>query len=74
VQRSRGLTIEGLINEAVRIKNEYGLKVAIAGGINEEVAPKLRGTNIDIVIIGRAITQAKDPVASAKNLRALLGI
>ncbi len=74
VQKSRGLTIEDLINEAVRIKSMYGIGVTIAGGINEEVAPKIKGTNIDIVVVGRAITQSRDPVASAKNLRRLLGI
>ncbi|WP_243678447.1 orotidine 5'-phosphate decarboxylase / HUMPS family protein [Vulcanisaeta distributa] len=57
------------------IKNSYGLAVAIAGGIDERVAPKIRGgTNIDVVIVGRAITQAPDPVVAAKNLRRLLGI
>lgn len=61
VQRSRGLTIEGLLSEAVSIKDNYGLAVAIAGGIDEKVAPKIRDTNIDVVIIGRAITQAPDP-------------
>jgi 3-hexulose-6-phosphate synthase len=74
VQRSRGLTIDELIKEAVNIKSRYGLSVAIAGGINENVAPKLRGTNIDIVVIGRAITQAENPVTAARNLRMLLGI
>ena len=74
VQRSRGLTVEELISEAVSIKNNYGLAVAIAGGIDEKVAPKIRGTNIDIVIVGRAITQAQDPVAAARNIRRLLGI
>ncbi len=74
VQRSRGLTVEDLISEAVSIKNSYGLAVAIAGGINEEVAPKIRGTNIDVVVVGRAITQSTDPVAAAKNIRRLLGI
>ena len=74
VQRSRGLTIDELIKEAANIKSRYGLSVAIAGGINENVAPKLRGTNIDIVVIGRAITQAENPVTAARNLRTLLGI
>lgn len=63
-----------MISEAVSIKNSYGLAVAIAGGIDERVAPKIRGTNIDVVIVGRAITQAPDPVVAAKNLRRLLGI
>jgi 3-hexulose-6-phosphate synthase len=74
VQRSRELSIDDLIDEAVKIKSMYGLGVAIAGGINESVARKLRDTNVDIVVVGRAITQASDSVASAKNLRALLGI
>ncbi|GAB6944737.1 orotidine 5'-phosphate decarboxylase / HUMPS family protein [Vulcanisaeta sp. JCM 14467] len=74
VQRSRGLTVEDLISEAVNIRNNYGLAVAIAGGIDEKVAPRIKGTNIDIVIVGRAITQAPDPVMAAKNIRRLLGI
>ncbi len=74
VQRSRGLTIEDLVKEAVGIRDNYGIAVAIAGGIDERVAPKIRGTNIDIVIVGRAITQSPDPVAAARNIRRLLGI
>ena len=74
VQRSRGLTVEDLISEAVNIRNNYGLAVAIAGGIDEKVASKIKGTNIDIVIVGRAITQAPDPVAAAKNIKRSLGI
>ncbi|WP_069808230.1 orotidine 5'-phosphate decarboxylase / HUMPS family protein [Vulcanisaeta thermophila] len=74
VQVSRGLSIDELINEAVEVKRRFNINVAIAGGINENVAPKLRDKDLDIVVVGRAITQASEPVTAAKNLRRLLGI
>ncbi|BDR91121.1 orotidine 5'-phosphate decarboxylase / HUMPS family protein [Vulcanisaeta souniana] len=74
VQKGRGLTVEDLVKEAIKIKDEYGLGVAIAGGVDEKMAQRIKGTNIDIVIVGRAITQAPDPVKAAENIRRLLGI
>ena len=74
VQKGRGLTVEDLVKEAVKIKDAYGLGVAIAGGIDEKMAQRIKGTNIDVVIVGRAITQAPDPVKAAENIRRLLGI
>ncbi len=74
VQKGRGLTAEDLVKEAVKIKGAYGLGVAIAGGIDEKMAQRIKDTNIDVVIVGRAITQAPDPVKAAENIRRLLGI
>jgi len=73
VQRSRGLTITHILNEALELK-KLGLGVMVAGGINEELAPRLREIEPDIVVVGRAITQSSDPASSARSIRRRLGI
>ena len=74
VQRSRGLTAESLVDEAEGIKRRFGVGVTIAGGIDASSALKLRGRDIDIVVVGRAITSAQDPVKAALEIRNNLGI
>jgi 3-hexulose-6-phosphate synthase len=73
VQRSRGLTIDHLLSEALEVR-KMGLGVMVAGGINEEVAPRLRDVMPDIVVVGRGITRSSDPVASTRRIREILGI
>ncbi len=72
VQRKRGLTIESLIDEAVRAKELFGVKIAVAGGIDENTLKKIVGRAIDVVIVGRAITGAPNPVDAARRLKALI--
>lgn len=58
VQR-RGATIEGLVEEAEKIRSE-GVAVAVAGGIGERELHIIR-ERVDVAIIGRAITSAPSP-------------
>jgi len=62
VQKARGLRVVDLLNEAVKIKRETSLKVAVAGGIKPEDVRKIVEEGIDIIIMGNAITSAKKPV------------
>ncbi|GGP22324.1 orotidine 5'-phosphate decarboxylase [Thermocladium modestius] len=74
VQKSTGLTAANLIDKAVQIKQKHGIQVTIAGGIDERIAKSLAGRDIDIVVVGGAITGADDPLASASRIRRSLGI
>ncbi|MEO3993111.1 MAG: orotidine 5'-phosphate decarboxylase / HUMPS family protein [Desulfurococcaceae archaeon TW002] len=62
VQRIRGLRVMDLLNEAAKIKQETSLKVAVAGGIKPEDVRKIMEKGIDIVVMGGAVTSAKNPV------------
>lgn len=44
-------------------------KIAIAGGINKEKIKELTGRNIEVIIVGGAITRAENPKKSAKEIR-----
>lgn len=72
VQRKRGLTIEHLLGEARAIREALGSRIMVAGGIDEAVAKRLRGYPVDVVVVGRAITQSSNPVATASRIRAAL--
>jgi 3-hexulose-6-phosphate synthase len=74
IQRRTGLTAANLVNEAIKIKEKYGIQVTIAGGINEKIAAAIAGKDIDIVVVGNAITGADDPLSSAIRIRRALGI
>jgi 3-hexulose-6-phosphate synthase len=50
---------------------QAGRKVAIAGGITGDSLKDLQDVNPYVVIVGSAITKAKDPVAAAQAFRTL---
>ena len=49
-----------------------GFKVSVAGGLELDMIPFFRGVDISVFIIGRAIRETTDPVASARRFRALI--
>lgn len=68
VQRARGLTAEELVKEAVRTKNETGIRVGVAGGLRHGQIKNIVSQGIDVVVVGSAITQAKDPAEATVNI------
>jgi 3-keto-L-gulonate-6-phosphate decarboxylase len=64
------LTAGALWNEkacaTVRDMCSLGLDVAIAGGVNVDVLPKLQGVSIYSIVVGRGITAQPDPARSAE--------
>lgn len=74
VQVTRGVTADALIDEAESIRNRYGVGVALAGGIDARSASRLKGRLVDIVVVGRAITGAQDPLSAAGDIRRALGL
>jgi 3-dehydro-L-gulonate-6-phosphate decarboxylase len=56
------------IEELIRM----GFKISVAGGLGLEMIPFFRGVDISVFIIGRAIRETPDPVASARRFRAVI--
>lgn len=68
VQRSRGLTGEQLLEEAIRVKEKTGVRIGIAGGLKPGVVGRLVDRGVDVVVVGSAITQSKDPAETTLTL------
>lgn len=51
---------------------DMGFKVTVTGGITVELLPFFQELAVSIIIAGRAIHQAKDPAASANELRSAI--
>jgi len=68
VQRARGVTVAELVDEAVRVKEELGVKVAVAGGLKAGFIKPIIERGIDIVVVGSAITTAQDPVEATRKI------
>ncbi len=66
---------EGIFSdfELVDKLREFGIKVGVAGGINEDSLPKVREV-ADFVMVGRAITKAGDPEEAAKRILKAAGL
>ncbi|MCD6300584.1 MAG: orotidine 5'-phosphate decarboxylase [Staphylothermus sp.] len=67
VQKKRGLTIDQLIDEIIELKKVLNAKLAVAGGIKHGRAKPLVDAGADIIVVGGAITKAKDPVESTRR-------
>lgn len=52
-----------------KIAKNTDIPVAVAGGINSETAPDLVKAGASIIIVGGAITKAKDVVKATKNIK-----
>jgi len=74
VQRARGVTVTELVEEAVRVKEELGVKVAVAGGLRAGVIKPIIERGVDIVVVGSAITSAGDPVEATRRILAEMGL
>lgn len=61
---------EGVFNtELFQLLEGYSFEVAVAGGINEETIDQVVSGGPEIIIVGSAITKAKDPLSVTKNIR-----
>ena len=54
------------------VRGAVGITVSVAGGINSETAAEAAGAGADIVIVGGAITKAKDVTGATKTIRKAL--
>ncbi len=64
----------GLMESIPEIKESFGVKISVAGGINAETAKKAMEYGVDVVIVGRHITSSENPGKTAELLfRAVKG-
>lgn len=68
VQRARGLTGEALVEEAIKIKEQTGVKIAIAGGLKPGRIKPLVQRGVDIVVVGSAITSSEEPARVVEGI------
>lgn len=61
MQRARGVTAEYLIREAVKAKNDLGIRIGLAGGLKPGSIKPLIDSGVDVVIVGSAITASQYP-------------
>lgn len=56
----------------IRTLIDMGFKVTVTGGITVELLPFFQDLPVSIIIAGRAIHQAKEPAAAARELRSTI--
>ncbi|MEM4880797.1 MAG: orotidine 5'-phosphate decarboxylase / HUMPS family protein [Desulfurococcaceae archaeon] len=61
-QRARGITSDVLVKEAVKVKQETGMRVGVAGGLKPGLIKPLISQGVDVVVVGSAITSSPNPV------------
>lgn len=62
VQRARGITSNALVKEAIKVKQETGMKVGVAGGLKPGLIKPIISQGVDVVVVGSAITSSPNPV------------
>src|SRR5699024_6525702 len=58
--------------ESFSLVNGHGVGVAVAGGVNLETLPAIVQEKPDIIIVGSAITRAKNPKQAAADMKQLM--
>jgi 3-hexulose-6-phosphate synthase len=74
VQKARGVTVADLVEEAVRVKKELGVKVAVAGGLKPGLIKPIVERGVDVIVVGAAITAAEDPIDSTRRILREMGV
>ena len=73
IDEQRDKSVESLVEVIRDLKDNSGVEVAVAGGIDESTAPILAMAGADILIVGRAITTSIDIERKVKNLLKSIG-
>ncbi len=70
VQRRRGLTVTDLLREVKELRRilPSTTKVAVAGGIKPGDIPSFLNADVDVIIVGGAITRAENPREVAERI------
>ena len=79
VHRSRDAEAAGKLTwgeddkERIRQLHQMGFKVTVTGGVTAKDLPFFQGVPVGVVISGRGIVKADDPLAAATELRETIG-
>jgi len=68
VQMRRGVDARVLAEDVRKLKRELGVKMAVAGGINEDTAGLFAEAGADVIIVGGAITKSSDPASKTRAI------
>jgi len=62
--------MEGLdpLEDLRKLRGAVNIPIAVAGGINSETAPAAVAAGADVVIVGGAVTKAKDPAQAVRDI------
>jgi len=69
VQKRRGVSPEQLCREISEVSSILPNRVAVAGGIKAETAPKYAKAGASIIIVGGAITRSSNPREATKRIK-----
>ncbi|MCD6434395.1 MAG: orotidine 5'-phosphate decarboxylase [Candidatus Diapherotrites archaeon] len=73
VQRRRGITMEDLIDEISKLRENFPQTIlAAAGGITPKTAETLSRIGVDIIVVGGYITRARNPLKATKQVLAAI--
>ena len=79
VHRSRDAEVAGRLTwgeddkDRIRQLHQMGFKVTVTGGVTAKDLPFFQGVPVGVVISGRGIVKADDPLAAATELRETIG-
>jgi len=68
VQKARGITAVDMLKEIRELRKKVSARIAVAGGLKPGDVGELVKSGVDIVVVGGAITKARDPVKVAAEL------
>jgi 3-hexulose-6-phosphate synthase/6-phospho-3-hexuloisomerase len=74
IQRVMREKVDAALEELKELLREVKIPVAAAGGISLETAPVLTKAGVSILVVGRALTKAKDVTGTARQLCEIIGI
>jgi len=68
--------IENTIGKVIRLREMIASKgshalIEVDGGVQDETAPRLVSTGVDVLVSGSYVFKAKDPIATIHDLKAL---
>ena len=69
VQKRMGLTAGSVADLVRRVVESFGGVVSVAGGIKAEHVPSLINAGAKIIVVGSAITRARDPGVATRRIR-----
>ncbi len=74
IQKVKAQKINSSLDEIIKLKKVVRIPIAAAGGISVETAPFLKEAGVEIFVVGRAVTKAKDVTLTVRKLCKAIGV